>query len=262
MTATLTRTRLAKGFTLIEAVAAAAIVVIIGSAVTLSSLPVINFYKEIQTRSEIQELHGAMMRYAVDFGGFPPTIGDMIEPRGGSTNVLWRGPYVARTEEDYTRDAWNSRYAYWVGPATVSGTQVAAIVAPGRDRAIQTDISGFQQLVWNLRGDDMGMRPTLQGLQWDTMLLTRHTLRIVRGRVLNDSPATAPLTYDTSTYRDGWNVPVRYQFCNAFGAVIYSYGQNRTDDSLGGTALCSGPEAVGNDDWYLYIVWERPIPAG
>lgn len=254
------RLGLSKGFTLIEAVAAVAIVVIVGSAVTLTSLPLINFYKEIQTRSELHELHGAMLRYAVDYGSFPPTLRDLIEPRGGSANVLWRGPYVARAEEDYLRDAWNSLYSYQVGPAAISGTQVAAIVAPGRDRTINTNLSAFQQLLWNLAGDDLGLRPTLQGLHWDTMLLTRHTLRLVRGQILTDSPASAPATYDTSGYRDGWNTPIRYRNCNPYGSVIYSYGPNRADDSAGGIVLCSGPQPPGNDDWYLYITWERPIP--
>ncbi|MHA2620647.1 MAG: type II secretion system protein [bacterium JZ-2024 1] len=250
----------AKGFTLIEAVAAVAVVLIIGSAVTLSSLPVVNFYKGIQTRTELLELHQGLMRYAVDFGAFPPTIDDLLAPRGGSANVLWRGPYVARTEEDYTRDAWNNPYRYRVGPASLSGTPVSAIVAPGRNGTLETEISSFQQLFWNLRGDDLGLRPTIQGLHWDTMVLTRHSLRVVRGRVLEDSPVSAPVTYDTSGFRDGWNTPIQYRYCNPYGAVIYSYGQNRVDDSGGGTTLCAGPQPDQSDDWYLYITWERPVP--
>lgn len=246
-----------KGFTLIEAVAAVAILVILGSALTMTSMPLINYYKNLQTRVELNELNTALRRYAVDFGGFPPTIRDLLEPRGGSANLLWRGPYVARTREDYTRDAWNSLYSYQVGAVAISGTQVAGIVAPGRNRGIDTFLSSFQQLDWNIRGDDLGLRPTLSGIQWETMLQTRHSLRVIRGNILNDFPRSAPATYDTSVYRDGWNMPIRYRFCNNFGAVIYSYGPNRIDDSAGGIVLCTAAQAPGNDDWYLYIVWER-----
>ncbi len=245
------------GFTLVEAIATALLIILFSSALVLTSFPLVQYYKEMVTRLELEEIRVGLMRYAQDFAGFPPTLRDLVWRRGGNANTLWRGPYVSRAQRDLLYDAWNQPYTYRVRNFHTGPRGVAVVLSRGKNRELDSTVSGFHLGTWEPQGDDLAIRPTSQLIHWELMEETLHRLTIVRGEILEDNPNQAPATYNMNRFRDPWGRVMRYRRCNRFAAVVYSLGPNRVSDVGNGAILCTRAAPPRSDEVYLVIVWER-----
>lgn len=141
-----------KGFSLIEVIAALAILAIVTGIALPFSLRSLDTERERLTISEMQEIHQAIVGnpelgaygFLGDMGKLPDNLIDLIKKPAGisdfnhdHTNRVgmgWKGPYLSSfSEDDLRTDEWGTLYQY-----SSTGTNAGQVISAGQDRDIDT----------------------------------------------------------------------------------------------------------------------------
>lgn len=141
-----------KGFSLIEIIAALAILAIVTGIALPFSFRSLDTERERLTISEMQEIHQAIVGnpelgtygFLGDMGKLPDNLIDLIKkPTGISdfnhdhTNRVgmgWKGPYLSSfSEDDLRTDEWGTLYQY-----SSTGINAGQVISAGPDRDINT----------------------------------------------------------------------------------------------------------------------------
>jgi len=247
-----------KGVTFVEMVAAAVVVMAVGSMLFSVSYSLVNYNKDVLTVDEMEKIKEGSLRYYLDMGSFPATLMGLIEAPPGAGSA-WRGPYLPRSPSQLRNDAWNRPYVY-VTARTPAGVDVALVVSAGKNGILESNVGGFTGGLWDAQGDDLATLISSKEVQTEYEDLTRLTLMMVRSRLLSDHPNSPPPNYSVSQFVDAWGTRLQYVRCTPYSAIIYSYGANQQDNSQGGTLICAG-SPIG-DDLYTTANWElrKEIP--
>lgn len=100
-------------FTLMELLLVMAILIILGSLVTVSVIQMQGNAKESQARIDMSSFEKACELYYIDVGTFPNQLQDLrVRPQGVSDPTAWRGPYL---KTDVANDPWGSPYLMNIG---------------------------------------------------------------------------------------------------------------------------------------------------
>lgn len=141
------------GFSLLEIIAALAILGIVVAVTLPVTFRRVDVNREKTTILEMMEIHHAMVGdpglgtygFLGDMGKLPETITDLIQQPIGATvfthtnhtnqvGMGWRGPYLhGFSSDDITRDAWGNLYQY-----SSTGANAGQIISAGPDRDINT----------------------------------------------------------------------------------------------------------------------------
>ncbi len=256
-----------KGFTFVELLASAAVLVIVGVAFSSIAFSIVRYSRRLEAKREMQEISDALLRYYQDFGFFPPTLSDLVIRPTPATN-RWRGPYLNKTLADLLGDPWRNPvnpqgmpYLYFPGRFVPSNIQVALLLSTGQNRAMETNLLNWDsEGNWNAGGDDIAIRISPRKIDPLLSHLTNQTLTRLAGILLTANPTGAPMNFNAPQYPDEWGNRIQYNRCTLKSAVLYSYGPDGIDNSDGGNLLCSGI-FPNNDDVFLVVNWElRYIP--
>ncbi len=141
-----------RGFTLMEVLLVLAILVILGSLVTVGYLQVQkNAYRDA-ARNQIKNIENAVMTYALAIGSCPSTEQGLealrVAPSDLRNPAKWSGPYLGKRDENLPLDPWANDYQYeasssedfkvWsMGPDQQSGTDDDVDPARDREQGIQ-----------------------------------------------------------------------------------------------------------------------------
>ena len=113
MKRTCIRRRRRRGFTLMEILLVLAILVILGSLVTLGYFQIQKGMTVDATKTEIKTLEQAVEMYQLGMGRLPNTeegLNALITPPAEDRTGRWKGPYLKATQVPY--DPWESPYNY------------------------------------------------------------------------------------------------------------------------------------------------------
>jgi general secretion pathway protein G len=107
------RFRRRRGFTLMEILLVLAILVVLGSMVSLGYVRIQQNAMKNSARAQITLLEGAVDTYTLDVGTPPNTLNDLlIAPPDLANPMRWAGPYL--NKEQLPVDPWNQQYQYEV----------------------------------------------------------------------------------------------------------------------------------------------------
>ncbi len=121
-----------KGFTLMEILLVAAILVILASMATIAILNIGESATQRIALSEIKNFQNACILYKVNNQSFPARLEDLFNPPQGMSKQQWGGPYL---ENGDIFDPWNNKYTY----AADEENNRVIINSPGPDRKVGTD---------------------------------------------------------------------------------------------------------------------------
>jgi general secretion pathway protein G len=110
MTAVRRRRPSRRGFTLMEVLLVLAILVVLGSIVTVSVFRMqVNAYRD-SARTQIKSFETAIQAYQLDVGQLPRTLEDLNAPPGDLPNpAKWKGPYF---DKQIPLDPWDRQYSF------------------------------------------------------------------------------------------------------------------------------------------------------
>ena len=110
------RRRSRRGFTLMEVLLVLAILVILGSLVTVGYMQIQkNAYRDL-ARNQIKSIENAVMNYALHIGEVPTTEQGLealrTQPSDLKNPRRWAGPYLGKANEALPLDPWGNDYQY------------------------------------------------------------------------------------------------------------------------------------------------------
>jgi general secretion pathway protein G len=110
------RPRRRRGFTLMEVLLVLAILVILGSLVTVGYMQIQkNAYRDA-ARNQIKNIENAVMTYALAIGRCPSTEQGLNALREAPSDLKnakrWAGPYLGKANEPLPLDPWGNDYQY------------------------------------------------------------------------------------------------------------------------------------------------------
>lgn len=136
------RHRRRKAFTLMEVLLVLAILVILGSLVSVSYVTIQRNSKISSTRTQINFLRTALDVYQADVGYYPSDLSALRQPPTDLTNPKkWKGPYI---DKEIPNDPWDNPYQYEL-TTDEFGRQQPVLVSYGPDRqqGTEDDISSL-----------------------------------------------------------------------------------------------------------------------
>lgn len=98
-----------QGFTLLEILLVAAILVVIGSMATIGYLSMQRGATQRLAMNEIRTMENACIQYKINVGTFPAKLVDLYQQPTGLTKMQWGGPYLTNGD---TKDPWGNDYEY------------------------------------------------------------------------------------------------------------------------------------------------------
>jgi general secretion pathway protein G len=102
-----------RGFTLMEILLVLAILVVLGSMVSLGYVKIQQEANKKAARAQITLLEGAVNTYIIDVGTPPSTLNDLVTAPPDLANPLkWTGPYLDK--QALPTDPWNQQFQYEV----------------------------------------------------------------------------------------------------------------------------------------------------
>jgi general secretion pathway protein G len=105
------RLRRRNAFTLMEILLVLAILVVLGSMVSLGYVKIQQNAMKNSARTQISLLEGAVNTYTLDVGTPPNTLNDLlVAPPDLANPMKWAGPYL--NKETLPTDPWNQQYQY------------------------------------------------------------------------------------------------------------------------------------------------------
>ncbi len=122
-----------KGFTLMEVLLVLAILVILGSLVSVSYITIQRNSKISVCKSQINLLSQALAVYYTDVGSFPTDLMALYDPPQDTDK--WAGPYLEKIIPD---DPWNIPYQYALQQDRF-GRTISVISSAGPDGQSGTD---------------------------------------------------------------------------------------------------------------------------
>jgi len=267
----MTNTRKKKGFTLMELVSASMIAIIMAGILTGAFSSAIRLQKSYEVDSQMDDLQEALLRYYLDVGIFPAIdSGDTV----GSTGLAklfqntdaqprWRGPYLSGNPANFLLDPWRTSLFYLTGQSQQGGIDIALVLSPGKNRRVDSNLNRWQS-GWEPGGDDIARLISSHPLIPVMEEKTKQILRTVVGRIYSQFPWGAPQSFDASAYKDAWGTPLKYINCvgfNTMGGVVYSFGNNRSDNNNSGVTICNNSTA-NRDDLYATVGYgfQTPVP--
>jgi len=97
------------GFTLIEILIAAALVIILGGIVTYSMQGILESNRRSSTRASLKTIRAQIEQYSDDVGEYPRTLVDLAKkPTDEKIAEKWNGPYIDKVP----KDGWNKPFVY------------------------------------------------------------------------------------------------------------------------------------------------------
>lgn len=218
------------GFTLVEIIIAIAVLSILAGTMAPMVSQRLDAAREEATQLKMKTLEDALLAYAKDTGNFPKanksaaeSLG-VLEDAGKQAPPGWRGPYIigARSNQDYTRDAWNTPYLYTLEQAKKNGPKQVALTSPGPDKTLGNR-------------DDLSRKILMPMEEISNQISkTKETLKLIVGDIYGKGPNGPPKGYQAPKQwrKDVWGNEIRYKMYNPFSAVVYSAGPNGVDENL------------------------------
>ncbi len=237
-----------RGFTFVELVATAAILVILMALTVGTAVAMRNFYGTRATQKEMRDLGCSLLRYNMDQNAFPSGTDTT-----GLTNLMETpsptgGLYTDTQRDDYLRDAWGRPYIYRTG-VTPEGVEVALLLSLGPNGRLDSDLSGWTQEGWSPGGDDLAWKISEEWNIKDKERFTLENLKREASAIVAQSPMEAPTNY-TPTLEDAFGYPIRYVRCNAYAAFVVSVGNNgRLDSQVCQTGNPAGDDLAVSMEW-------------
>ena len=139
------RNKKKSAFTLMELLLVMAILIILGSLVTVSIIQMQGNALENQARIDMKTFEKACELYYLDVKTFPNSLQDLrTQPQAIADPNSWRGPYL---RENVTPDPWGSPYQISIGQDPQTGQDMVIITSNGKDRQQGTgdDLSNVRQ---------------------------------------------------------------------------------------------------------------------
>lgn len=126
-----TRTRLRRGFTLIELIVVILIIAILAAAILPKFVSRTDDAKVARAQSDLSIVSQALQSFRLDCDRFPTTQEGLGALRQQPANLNgWRGPYLDR---DITTDPWGNAYTYEYPGKT--GKESFVLMSYGKDGA-------------------------------------------------------------------------------------------------------------------------------
>lgn len=105
-------THLKKGFTLVEILIAAALVMILGAIATYSYRGVVARNSKSSTQASLKSIKFAIEQYHDDIGEYPQSLLDLVrKPSDEKAAANWN-QYIESKNKQAPRDAWNLPFVY------------------------------------------------------------------------------------------------------------------------------------------------------
>lgn len=107
-------THVQDGFTLVEILIAAALVMILGGIITYSTRGILESNKKNATIASMKVIKEALNRYAEDNDGdYPQSLLDLVKkPADEKAAANWDGPYLETKKGETPKDAWKQPFVY------------------------------------------------------------------------------------------------------------------------------------------------------
>lgn len=100
-----------RGFTLLELMVVAVILVLLAGVVTVMVTKNIEDAKHAKAVTDISMLDNAIGQYELNNGSFPPSLDALYEKPSGEDLPKWNGPYIKKR---VVNDPWDRPYIYVV----------------------------------------------------------------------------------------------------------------------------------------------------
>jgi general secretion pathway protein G len=128
------RRRNRRGFTLVEILLVAAILVVVASMATLGYTAMQKRATSSLCRNEIKVLETACTAFKVNHQRFPDTLDNVLRAPQGMTTNDWGGPYV-KSPNMSLKDPWGQEYRY----SRDDAADLVMISSSGPDRQWNTE---------------------------------------------------------------------------------------------------------------------------
>ncbi len=135
------RRRSRRGFTLVEILLVAAILVVVASMATLGYTSMQKSATMNLCKSDVKNIETACTAFKVNHQRFPDTLDDLVRPPQGMSRIDWGGEYV-KGKTGSLKDPWGQVYRYQRDDAN----DMVSISSSGPDRQWNTedDISNIK----------------------------------------------------------------------------------------------------------------------
>jgi general secretion pathway protein G len=101
------------GFTLVEILIAAALVMILGGIVTYSVQGILESNRKKSTALSLKFIRDRIEAYNDDTGEYPRNLVDLIKkPADEKIAESWDGPYITAKKGEVPKDGWNKPFHY------------------------------------------------------------------------------------------------------------------------------------------------------
>ena len=124
------------GFTLMEILLVAAILVIVASMATLGFTAMQRQAVSKMATNEIKNIEAACKLFKISHQRFPNKLEELIQPVQGMNKTQWGGPYL---EVRDFRDPWDQDYKYT--PDEVNDRVIITSAGPDREAGSEDDLS-------------------------------------------------------------------------------------------------------------------------
>jgi type II secretory pathway pseudopilin PulG len=246
--------RARKGYILLATLFMMATLVLLAGALMPVVMNEIDAEKGMETTLRLNDLERGIQAYFWDTGRLPAGIDStaLISLFVAPSSVPgWRGPYSSYTPEFGLSDPWRSPFIYRTG--SISGIPVVLIGSMGRNRQLDTDLSGWPNTPLSGRGDDLLTTFELDRLSEFQDEKTTNVLNLTKS-ILYNTFTSAPATYTNPAMTDAWGRSIRYFRCTPQVAVLYSLGYDGLDESASGSDICTNRRS-GGDDIFVWLAW-------
>ena len=124
------------GFTLMEILLVAAILVIIASMATLGFTAMQRNAVSKMAANEIKNIENACKMFKITHTRYPGKLEELIQPSQGMNRTEWGGPYLEARDFN---DPWNEPYKYT--PDEINERVIITSAGPDRQSGTEDDIS-------------------------------------------------------------------------------------------------------------------------
>ncbi len=128
--------RAQRGFTLLEILLVAAILVILASMATIGFTAMQRSATSRLAISEIKTIENACKMFKINHQHFPSKLEELVQPVQGMNRTEWGGPYLEAPDFD---DPWKQPYKYT--PDEVNDRVVIISAGPDRQASTEDDVS-------------------------------------------------------------------------------------------------------------------------
>lgn len=102
-----------KGFTLVEILIAAALVMVLGGIITYSTRGILDRSKKNATIASMRGIKDMIDHYYEDVGEYPATLRDLVKkPADEKFAANWDGPYIKTKNNEEPKDGWKNPFVY------------------------------------------------------------------------------------------------------------------------------------------------------